>query len=94
MTLLANEKNTEIKGLTARVINLEASLKIKNKENQILTAKTRELEEALTEREGVVQTLRSKTSKNDRQWQARLQEELTAVRKRLAEQYQNEARQK
>lgn len=33
MTLLANEKNAEIKGLTARVINLEASLKIKTKEN-------------------------------------------------------------
>lgn len=33
MTLLANEKNAEIKGLTARVINLEASLKIKSKEN-------------------------------------------------------------
>lgn len=66
MTLLANEKNNEIKGLTARVINLEATIKIKTKENEILTAKSRELEEALVEREGVIQSLRSKGSKSDR----------------------------
>lgn len=31
LTLIVNEKNAEIKTLTARVINLEASLKIRTK---------------------------------------------------------------
>lgn len=72
LTLFANEKSSEIRTLTSRVINLEAALKIRTKENEILTAKARELEEALAERDGTIQTLRSRGGKSEREWEARL----------------------
>lgn len=59
-----------------------------------MTAKVRELEEALAEREGALQTLRSRGTKSDREWEGRLEEELTALRRRIAEQYQGEAKQR
>ena len=57
--LALNERNAEIKSLTARVINLEAKVKISEKENEILRSKARELEETLNDRENAVQSLQA-----------------------------------
>lgn len=64
-SLALNDRNAEIKSLTARVINLEAKVKISEKENEILRSKARELEETLNDRENAVQSLRSRGSKTE-----------------------------
>lgn len=54
--------------MTSRVINLEAKVKISEKENEILRNKCRELEEALVDRDNTIQNFRSRSSKSDRDW--------------------------
>lgn len=41
---IVNDRNEQIKNLTARIINLEAKIKISDKENEILRLKCKELE--------------------------------------------------
>jgi chromosome segregation ATPase len=73
-SLALNDRNAEIKSLTARVINLEAKVKISEKENEILRSKARELEETLNDRENAVQSLRSRGSKTEHEWESRLEQ--------------------
>lgn len=89
-SLALNEKNVEVKSLTTRVINLEAKIKIAEKENEILRSRARELEENLNDRDNAVQSLRSRGSKTEHEWESRLEQELTALRKRITEQYHEE----
>jgi hypothetical protein len=55
-----------------------------------LRARARELEEAINDRENAVQNLRSRGSKTEHEWENRLEHELTALRKRITEQYHEE----
>jgi len=55
-----------------------------------LRSRARELEETLNDRDNLVQNLRSKGSKTEHEWESRLEHELTALRKRITEQYHEE----
>jgi hypothetical protein len=48
-----------------------------------LRSRTRELEETLNDRENAVQSLRSRGSKTEHEWENRLENELTALRKKI-----------
>ena len=50
----------EIKGLVSRVINLEARVKILEKENEILKNKEKELENDIGDKDRLLQNLRSR----------------------------------
>ena len=54
--------------MTARVINLEARIKILEKENEILKGKEKELEVDVGDKDKLLQTLRSRENRSERDW--------------------------
>lgn len=61
---IVNERNEQIKNLTARIINLEAKIKISDKENEILRLKCKELEGEVDDRDNTLQGIRSRGNKS------------------------------
>jgi hypothetical protein len=67
---------------------MDSKIKIGDKECEILRIKVKELETDLLEKESLLLNLRSRGSKTERDWEARLEEELGVLRKKISLQYQ------
>jgi hypothetical protein len=55
-----------------------------------LKNKEREMEMDINDKEGLLQSLRSRGNKSERDFEVKLEEEVTLVRKRITLQYQEE----
>jgi hypothetical protein len=55
-----------------------------------LKNKEREMEVDINDKEGLLQSLRSRGNKSERDFEVKLEEEVTLVRKRITLQYQEE----